>query len=144
MRASILYFLNLSCKSNGSTKTDRISNTHSLGSVCRHVQPQKPCEYPKRVVQPRSVCLSQRLDSNSLSMSMFRNITSLDARRATFNNVGGDQINSDQINFNISHINNQTGAMQCYPCVFTVHTQGKGQIFRKDKRVYFRASRAAG
>jgi hypothetical protein len=56
-------------------------------------------------------------------MSMFRNITSLDARRATFNNVGGDQINADQINFNmISHTNNQTGAMQCYPCVFTVHT----------------------
>jgi hypothetical protein len=40
---------------------------------------------------------------------MFRDINSMDARRAAFHNVGRDQINADQVNINIS--NNQTGAM---------------------------------
>src|ERR1700683_3382038 len=55
-------------------------------------------------------------------MSMFRDINSMDARGATFHNVGRDQINADQINFNISHTNNQTGAIQCDSCAFTVYT----------------------
>jgi hypothetical protein len=40
---------------------------------------------------------------------------------ATFHNVGGDHINARQINY-ISHTHNQTGAIHCYPCTFTVHT----------------------
>ena len=50
---------------------------------------------------------------------MFPNINSVDARRSTFHIVGRDQFNADQMNL---HINNQTGAMQCYSCTFTVYT----------------------
>jgi NACHT domain len=51
-------------------------------------------------------------------MSIFRDINSIDARRAAFHNVGRDQINADHVNF-ISHT---TGAIQCYSCAFTVYT----------------------
>ena len=68
---------------------------------------------PKRVVHPPFPYLHD-LTSNSLPMSMFRDINSMDARRAAFHNVGRDQINADQVNINIS--NNQTGAMQRYSC----------------------------
>ena len=69
---------------------------------------------PKRTLY---VSLPSRLDFNSLPMSMFRDINSLDARRAAFHHVGGDQINVDQVNINTS--NNQTGAMQRYTCALT-------------------------
>jgi NACHT domain len=52
-------------------------------------------------------------------MSMFRDINSMDARRAAFFHVGRDQINTDQVNF-ISHTT--TGAIQRYSCAFTVYT----------------------
>ena len=39
-------------------------------------------------------------NSNSLPMSTFRNVNSLDAHGATINNVGRDQINVNQVNFN--------------------------------------------
>ena len=50
------------------------------------------------------------LDTSSLSMSTFQN-TDMDARGATFNNVGRDQINAQVI------INpNSLGAMQNHSC----------------------------
>ena len=52
-------------------------------------------------------------------MSMFRDINSMDARRAAFHNVGRDQINADQVNF-ISHTT--TGAIQRHSSAFTVYT----------------------
>ncbi|KIM73486.1 hypothetical protein PILCRDRAFT_829061, partial [Piloderma croceum F 1598] len=42
-------------------------------------------------------------------MSMFRDINSMDARRAAFHNVGRDQINADQVTFNTI---NQTEPLQ--------------------------------
>jgi hypothetical protein len=53
---------------------------------------------------------------------MSRDINYMDARGAAFHNVGRDQINVDQVNFNISHTINQTGAIQYYSCAFTVYT----------------------
>jgi hypothetical protein len=70
------------------------------------------CGYqqPKRVSIPsRSAFFPSRLDFNSLPMS--RDINYVDARGAAFHNVGRDQINADQVNFNISHTINQTGAI---------------------------------
>ena len=77
---------------------------------------QSPRQLPKKFLHKtgRDSILSvslylHDLTPNSLPMSMFRDINSMDARRAAFHNVGGDQINADQVNINIS--NNQTGAM---------------------------------
>jgi hypothetical protein len=44
-------------------------------------------------------------------MSTFPDINFVDARGATLRNAGRDQINVDQVNFNI---HNQTGAIQCF------------------------------
>jgi hypothetical protein len=52
-------------------------------------------------------------------MSTFPDINFVDARGATLRSAGGDQINADQVNL---HIHNQTGAIQCYLCAFTIHT----------------------
>ncbi|KIM73969.1 hypothetical protein PILCRDRAFT_80508 [Piloderma croceum F 1598] len=68
----------------------------------------------------RSVFFPLRLDFNSLSISMFHNINSVDACGATFHNICRDQINADQVNFNISHTT--TGAIQHNSCVFIEYT----------------------
>ena len=49
------------------------------------------------------------LDTSSLSMSMFQNTEYMDARGATFNNVGRDQIN-------VVMGPNSPGAMQNHSC----------------------------
>ena len=52
------------------------------------------------------------LDTASSSMSTFKNTEYVDARGATFNNVGRDQINADQVIINP----NSVGAMQNHSC----------------------------
>ena len=52
------------------------------------------------------------LDTSSSSMSTFQNTEYVDARGATFNNVGRDQINADQVIINP----NSVGAMQNHSC----------------------------
>ena len=53
----------------------------------------------------------QTLDRNSSSMPMFQNSQYTDAHESTFNDVGRDQINRDQVNIGqIVHYNN-AGAM---------------------------------
>ena len=58
-----------------------------------------------------SILLPLRLDFNSLPMSMFRDINSLDAPGATFQHVGRDQINADQV-YILHDTSSQTGAVQ--------------------------------
>ena len=55
------------------------------------------------------------LDTSSSSMSMFHNTEYMDARGATFNNVGRDQINADQVIINP----NSLGALQDHSCTVT-------------------------
>ena len=54
------------------------------------------------------------LDTSSLSMSMFQNTEYMDARGATFNNVGRDQIN-------VVMGPNSLGVMQNHSCTITAY-----------------------
>jgi hypothetical protein len=61
---------------------------------------------------------SQRLGTSSSPMSMFQHTEYMSADGATFNNVTGNQVNTDQF---IVHTNTP-GAIQSYSCAVTVHT----------------------
>ena len=67
------------------------------------------------------------LDTSSLSMSTFQNTEYMDARGATFNNVGRDQITADQVIINPNSVGAMPNHSRTIICLFSVMPDSRPQ-----------------
>ena len=67
------------------------------------------------------------LDTGSSSMSTFKNAEYVDARGATFKNVGRDQINADQVIINPNSVGAMPNCSRTITCSFSVIPDSRSQ-----------------
>ena len=94
-------------------------------------QERKSVSRPSIVISPYLAghisSLLVLLDTSSSSMSTFHNTEYMDARGATFNNVGRDQINADQVIINPISVGAMPNHSRTIICSFSVIPDSRSQ-----------------